>query len=128
MPTVPVATPMLRPIAEGLARRVARFGRTVEGIIMAKRESVLDRQYIQERIADAAIGLYTAACTLSRLDWSRSRNRATPADQFAAELYMRMASRRFDQSLAALRSHDDQLTTRTAHAALRAITDYQPPA
>ncbi len=128
IPTVPVATPMLRPIAEGLARRVARFGRTVEAIIMARRESVLDRQYIQERIADAAIGLVTAACTLSRLDRSLSRNRATPADQFAAELYLRMASRRFDQSLVALRSHDDQLTTRTAHAVLQAYTDYQPPA
>jgi alkylation response protein AidB-like acyl-CoA dehydrogenase len=126
-PNVPVATPMLRPIAEGLARRVAHFGRTVEGIIMAKRESVLDRQYIQERIADAAIGLYTAACTLARLDQSLTRNHAKPAEQFAAELYMRMASRRFDQALGALRSHDDQLTTRTAHAALRAITDYEPP-
>ncbi len=126
IPSVPVATPMLRPIADGLARRVARFGRTVEATIIAKGESVLDRQYIQERIADAAIGLFTAACTLSRLDRSMTRNRATPADQFAAELYLRMASRRFDQSLGALRSHDDQLTTRTAHAALRAFTDYQP--
>jgi len=127
IPTVPVDTPMLRPIAEGLGRRVARFGRTVEGVIMAKRESVLDRQYIQERIADAAIALYTAACTLSRWDRSFSRNSATPADQFAAELYLRMAGRRYDHALTALRSHDDQLTTRTAHAALKAITDYQPP-
>jgi len=126
IPTIRVAAPMLRPIADGLARRVARFGRTVEATIMAKGESVLDRQYIQERIADAAIALFTAACTLSRLDRSLARNRATPADQFAAELYLRMASRRFDQSLGALRSHDDQLTTRTAHAALQAFTDYQP--
>jgi hypothetical protein len=125
---VPVTTPMLRPMADGLARRVARFGRAVEVILMAKREAVLDRQYIQERIADAAIALVTAACTLSRLDWSLARNRTTPADQSAAELYLRMATRRFDQSLVALRSHDDHLTTRTANAALRALTDYQPPA
>ncbi len=127
IPKVPVVTPMLRPIADGLARRVARFGRTVETTLMAKRETVLDRQYIQERFADAAIALFTSACTLARLDQASSRNRVTPADQYAAELYLRMASRRFDQSLGALKNHDDALTTRAAHAALRAFTDYQPP-
>jgi alkylation response protein AidB-like acyl-CoA dehydrogenase len=126
IPSITVVTPMLRPIAEGLARRVARFGRTVEAVLVAKREAVFDRQYIQERIADAAIALFTSACTLARWDQACAQNRATPADQSAAELYMRMASRRFDHSLGALRSHDDQLTTRTAHAALRAYTDYQP--
>ena len=40
-----------------LARRVARFGRTVERLLIANREAILDRQYIQERIADAAIAL-----------------------------------------------------------------------
>jgi hypothetical protein len=128
LPRVEVATPMLRLIAEGLARRVARFGRAVEAILMAKRETVFDRQYIQERIADAAIALFTTACALARLDQSLARNRATPAEQTAAELYLRMAGRRFDRSLAALRSHDDELTTRAADAALRAFTDYQPPA
>jgi alkylation response protein AidB-like acyl-CoA dehydrogenase len=126
IPTVKVDTPMLRPIAEGLARRIARFGRAVEVVLMAKRETVFDRQYLQERIADAAIALFTAACALARLDRSCARNATTPADQSAAELYLRMASRRFDQSISALRSHDDALTTRTAHAALRALTDYQP--
>jgi alkylation response protein AidB-like acyl-CoA dehydrogenase len=127
LPTVPVKTPMLRPIAEGLARRVARFGRTIEATLIAKREAIFDRQYIQERIADAAIALYTAACTLSRWDEALAQNRATPPEQAAAELYLRLASRRFDESLAALHNHDDRLTTVTAHAALRAFTDYQPP-
>jgi acyl-CoA dehydrogenase family protein 9 len=126
IPKIAVATPMWRPIAEALARRVARFGRTVEAILIAKREAVLDRQYIQERIADGAIALFTAACTLARLDQACSRNRATPADQLAAELYLRMASRRFDRSMAALRDHDDHLTTRAAHAALQAFTEYEP--
>ena len=64
--------PMLRPMAESLARRVARFGRTVERLLIAHREAVLERQYIQERIADAAIALVTSACTLSRWDRSES--------------------------------------------------------
>ena len=85
----PWPRPMLRPMAEALARRVARFGRTVERLLIAHREAVLDRQYIQERIADAAIALVTSACTLSRWDRSESlrprdarraiRRRAVPA-------------------------------------------------
>ena len=69
--------------------RVARFGRTVERLLIAHREAVLERQYIQERIADAAIALVTSACTLSRWDRSESlrpgdarraiRGRALPA-------------------------------------------------
>jgi len=50
-PRVPVASPMLRPMADSLARRVARFGRAVDWTLMTYREAVLDRQYVQERIA-----------------------------------------------------------------------------
>ncbi len=92
---------MLRPIADALARRVSRFGRTVERPLITQREAVLDRQYIQERIADAAIALVTSACTLSRLGPLAGAESATPADELAAELYLRMACRRFDESLRA---------------------------
>ncbi len=125
-PVIPVATPALRPIADALARRVARFGRTVERVLIAHRESVLDRQYVQERIADAAIALVTSACTLSRWDHSLVRSSATPADEVAAELYLRMANRRFDEALRSLNHNDDRLTTEAANAALRILTDYQP--
>ena len=123
-PVVPVATLMLRPMAEALARRVARFGRTVEGVLIAQREAVLERQYIQERIADAAIALVTSACTLSRWDHSLADDRATPSGQSAAELYLRMANRRFDNALRALSQNDDHLTTQTADAVLRGVTGY----
>jgi acyl-CoA dehydrogenase family protein 9 len=124
-PAVPVGTPMLRPIAEALARRVARFGRTTERLLIVHREAFLEKQYLQERVADAAIALVTSACTLSRWDRSESLNRAMPAERSAAELYLRMANRRFDESLRALSHNDDRLTTETAHEALRMWTDYQ---
>jgi acyl-CoA dehydrogenase family member 9 len=124
-PTVPVATAMLRPMAESLARRVARFGRTVERLLITHREAILERQYIQERIADAAIALVTASCTLSRWDGSEVRGRAIPAERSAAELYLRMANRRFDQALRALSHNDDRLTTEAAHDALRLWADYR---
>jgi acyl-CoA dehydrogenase family protein 9 len=124
-PVIPIASPMLRPMADSLARRIARFGRTVERILIANREAVLDRQYIQERIADAAIALVTAACTLSRWDHSIARQRETPAESTAAELYLRMANRRFDDALRSLNHNDDRLTTAAAHAALASFTDYR---
>ena len=127
-PDVPVASPMLRPIAGALARRVSRFGRTVERLLITHREAFLDRQYDQERIADAAIALVTSACTLSRWDHSLVQGRATSPDETAAELYMRMAFRRFDDSLRQLGHNDDRLTTEAALAALRKWTAYKPSA
>jgi acyl-CoA dehydrogenase family protein 9 len=124
-PTVPVATAMLRPMADALARRVARFAGTVERLLMIHRETILDRQYLQERIADAAIALVTSACTLSRWDRSEQENRAIPAERSAAELYLRMANRRFDDALRSLRHNDDRLTTAVANDALRIWADYQ---
>ena len=43
-PVIPVANPMLRPMADSLGRRVARFGRTVERVLITHREAVLDRR------------------------------------------------------------------------------------
>jgi alkylation response protein AidB-like acyl-CoA dehydrogenase len=120
-PVVPVATPMLRPMADALARRIARFGRTVENILITQREAVLERQYIQERIADAAIALVTGLCTLSRWDRALAGALGTPAENAAAELYLRMASRRFDSALYALSHNDDRLTTQAADLALREL-------
>jgi acyl-CoA dehydrogenase family protein 9 len=125
-PVVPVVNPMLRPMADSLGRRVARFGRSVERVLVTHREAILDREYVQERIADAAIALVTGACTLSRWDLSITQSRSTPAERTAAELYLRMAQRRFDRSLQALGQNDDRLTTAAADAALAAWTDYQP--
>ena len=75
VPTVPVASADAAADGRLLSRRVARFGRTVERLLITHREAVLERQYIQERIADAAIALVTSACTLSRWDRSIARPR-----------------------------------------------------
>jgi acyl-CoA dehydrogenase family protein 9 len=64
----------------------------------------------------------TSGCTLARWDHSLVHNQSIPAEQAAAELYLQMANRRFDDSLRALIQNDDRLTTETADAALRALT------
>jgi alkylation response protein AidB-like acyl-CoA dehydrogenase len=123
-PDIPVAIGALGAEADALAGRVSTFGWVVEKTLFAHRdnpEAFLDRQYIHERLADAAIALVTSACTLSRLvaapDGARE---AAASDRAAGELYLRLAARRFDQSLRELRHNDDALVTHTADALLGA--------
>jgi hypothetical protein len=118
-PLVPVSTPLLRPFASSMARRVARFAWAVERVLMTHREAVLRRQLVLERIAVAAIALVTAACTLARLDAQLAAKSDGPGDREAAELYLRMAFRRCDESLRALKHNDDSLTIGAAEAARR---------
>ena len=67
-PEVPIASPRLKSEAHDLGKRVRDFGLAVQTLLRTYREAILERQYVQERIADAACDLYAASCTLSRLD------------------------------------------------------------
>ena len=125
-PAVAVSTPMLRPLADSLARHVARFAWSVERVLITHREAVLKRQLVLERNASAAIALVTAACTLARLDAQLVAKSAMPGDREAAELYLRMVFRRCDESLRALSHNDDGATLAAADAALRRFASRFP--
>src|SRR5262249_41017008 len=59
---VPVVSAELQPHAWALGRRVGRFGWAIERTIARYKEGIIEAQYAHERIADAAIALYTASC------------------------------------------------------------------
>jgi acyl-CoA dehydrogenase family member 9 len=90
---------------------------------MKHREEILERQYIHERIADAAIALYTSSCTLARIDHELLSGQATDLDRTAATLFLHSAFDRFDGAMHTLNNPDDALTTRTADAALKFLAD-----
>jgi alkylation response protein AidB-like acyl-CoA dehydrogenase len=115
---VPVVSESLRPAAHELGKRVGRFGWAVERTLVRYKEAILEAEYVQDRISDAAIALYTASCTLARLDRDLATGSATELDRASGELYLRMANRRFDQALRDLDDNDDPQTTRAADAAL----------
>jgi alkylation response protein AidB-like acyl-CoA dehydrogenase len=119
LPSIPVATPALQPLAKALARRVARFAGEVERVAITHREAVLRRQLVLERVASAAIALVTAACTLARVDSQLAAKSDMPGDREAAELYLRMAYRRCDDAIRAQRHNDDVATLSAAEAALK---------
>jgi alkylation response protein AidB-like acyl-CoA dehydrogenase len=122
-PDVPVRSSGLRTPARRLARRVREFGRAVQSMLFKYREDILFRQYVQERLADAACELYASSCTLSRLDHLLTVGNGHPAavarDVTAGRYFLRLSDRRIRQCLAALHDNDDAHTTETANAILQ---------
>jgi alkylation response protein AidB-like acyl-CoA dehydrogenase len=121
-PEVPVQNSSLREYAAELGRRVRDFSFAVQSMLMKHREDILFRQYVQERLADAACELYASSCTLARLD-SLTATANGHADEAAHEAaagryYLRLSNRRIKQCLAALSDNDDKETTATADAVL----------
>ena len=120
---VPTVSTTFHPQARELTRRVRRFGRAVERTLIRHREGILEMQYVHERVADAAIALYVASCTLARLDAETSAGSASPLDREAGLLAIRTAFETVDRSLRSMSGPLDALTTRAADSALAALTE-----
>lgn len=117
-PYVPVRSPQLQSYADTLARLVRDFGLKLPHVFLALKDETTfaQAQLIHERIADAAIDLYAAACTLARLDHLLQQptangvpiSRDDPyADITAGYYFLQLAYRRIRERLAALDDHDD---------------------
>jgi alkylation response protein AidB-like acyl-CoA dehydrogenase len=124
-PEIPIRSPALRPRAIELARRVRDFGHAVQATLWRHRkdpDAFLFRQYLQERLADAACELYASSCTLSRLDHLLTAGNGNAAevarDVTAGRYFLKLSDRRIKQCLAALHDNDDADTTATADAVL----------
>jgi hypothetical protein len=121
-PDVPVRSIQLREAARRLGGRVRDFSQAVQKALMTHREQILFRQYVQERIADAACELYASSCALARLDHLLTVGNGHPTETnrevTAGRYFLRLSDRRFRQSLAALTDNDDALTTQAADAVL----------
>ena len=89
-------------------------------------ETFVQAQLVHERIADIAIDLYAAACTLARLDAILSKAQSNgvpaPADKFAdpkaGRAFLKMAFRRVRANFAGLDENDDQAWLDAATATL----------
>ncbi|HEV2949720.1 MAG TPA: acyl-CoA dehydrogenase family protein [Gemmataceae bacterium] len=122
-PEIPVRSSALHADARRLGQRVRDFGLAVVDMLRKYREAILERQYVQERIADAACDLYASSCTLSRLDSLLAGGNHQPLenhpDVIAGQYFLKLADRRIRHNLAALHDNDDADTTRTANAVLK---------
>jgi alkylation response protein AidB-like acyl-CoA dehydrogenase len=122
-PDVPVRHETLRPFADRLGELIRRFNVEVNRALIRHREAILDRQYVQERLARAAMELFAAACVLSRWDAelqsAGSGERSEPGWDKAAEYFLRGSFRRARRSLAEMNDADDAVVTATADWMLR---------
>jgi acyl-CoA dehydrogenase family protein 9 len=118
-PDVPVRSRELRPAARRLGKRVREFHLAVLAAMRKHRESLLFREYVQERIADAACELYASSCALARLDaLLSSGGNGAAADAEAGRYFLTLSDRRVRRCLAELDDNDDADTTRAADAVL----------
>jgi len=118
-PSVPVRSAALVPEALQLGRFIRWFNVAVDQVLIRHREGILDREYIQERIARAAMELFASACVLSRWD-AELVSGSEPEVQGAAALFLQSSFRHVRSCLAALRDNDDEVVTAVANSALRA--------
>jgi alkylation response protein AidB-like acyl-CoA dehydrogenase len=126
LPEVPVQSGELKNEARTLARNVKRLGLALPWVFLraGTEEKYIQSQYVHERLADIAIDIYAAACTLARLDHLLTTGngdaRQTKAETTAGKYFLRLADRRINSNFVALSDNDDALTTATADAALAA--------
>jgi alkylation response protein AidB-like acyl-CoA dehydrogenase len=121
-PEVPVRSGELRDQARALGARVRDFSLAVQAMAIKHQVQLPFRQYVLERLADAACELYASSCTLARLDHLLALGNGNPAevarDVGAGRYFLRLSDRRVRQCLAALHDNDDKYTTQTADAIL----------
>jgi len=104
----------VHPALKGEATRVAKathvLARAVERLLIEHGRDVIERQFHQERLANAAIDIYLSTATLSRATWAIGKAGsvdAAAADLDNARIFIAMAMRRTRRALWALAHNQD---------------------
>ncbi|MHB1862924.1 MAG: acyl-CoA dehydrogenase family protein [Gemmatimonadaceae bacterium] len=104
--------PALAGEADQVAELVHNFALGVEAAIMKHGKAILDRQFLQERMANAAIDIFLATAVLSRTTWEIERAGGPDAASVQphldlARVFVPMAYRRARRNIRGLRHHQD---------------------
>ncbi len=107
--------------AEMVAKVVQDFALAVQKLLIEHGKDVIERQFHQERLANAAVDIFLSTATLSRATWAIGK--AGSADQAAADvdnarIFISMAMRRTRRGLRALERNQDARLKRVAERAL----------
>ena len=99
----------LRESAALVERHGAEFASTVEAMLRKHGRTIVDREYLLERVADVAVDLYAMICCLSRATAAGTKD-----DHLMARAFCTRAWRRVRRNLRQVESNDDADTTAVA--------------
>jgi acyl-CoA dehydrogenase family protein 9 len=97
----------------------------VEDAILRHGKGIIDKQFLQERMANAAIDIYLATAVLSRTTWEIARagsEEAAKAHVDCARIFVPMAYRRARRAIRGLRKHQDARLKAIAETSLETGT------
>lgn len=120
-PVFSMAHESLKGEAEQIATVVHDLALGVEKLLIAHGKDVIEHQFQQERMANAAIDIYLATATLSRASWAVTRAggpEQAAADLDNARIFIPMAMRRARRNVRALERNQDARLKALAERAL----------
>jgi alkylation response protein AidB-like acyl-CoA dehydrogenase len=124
-PQAPISSPALVEHAGVLSGLIRHFSRTVISTLMRHREAILDRQLVQEPIAEAAMELYASLCVLSRRDAELSGDKphedTASWQPAAADLFLRQSAARIRAALKRVNNPENAPIVDVAKRVLEAL-------
>jgi acyl-CoA dehydrogenase family protein 9 len=106
--------------ADMVADQIHALGLAVERLLIEHGKAIIEKQMLQERMANAAIDIYLSTAVLSRVTLALEKKGEDGAqeDLDAARLFIPMAMRRTRRAIRALEKNGDELMRTVAQRAL----------
>ena len=114
--------PALEKEAGRVAKVVGDLADAVESALMKHGKAILERQFVQERMADVAIDMYLAIATLGRTGWEIERLggvEKAEAELTCARLFLNEAVRRSRRNVQAITKNQDARLRAVAERAVK---------
>jgi hypothetical protein len=117
-PQFPIPHQLLVSPAQELAKQISQFAGQCQSQLIKLREGILDREYIQARLGDIAIELFTSSCVFARLGGLKDVPNLSQ-DEYNRQwqtglFYLKTAMRRNRQRFHELKDNDDTETNQLA--------------
>lgn len=114
--------PALEKESERVAKVVHELAQAVEGALMKHGAKILERQFVQERMADVAMDLYLCVAVLGRTTWEIQRAGSVDAaaePMTCAKLFLNDAVRRAHRNVQAIERNQDGRIKQVAERAMK---------
>jgi acyl-CoA dehydrogenase family protein 9 len=102
--------PSLEREAEMVAGLVHALALSVENAVLRHGKAIIDKQFLQERMANTAIEIFMSTAVLSRTTWEIERlggEEAAKSQLDCARIFVPMSARRARRTIRGLRRHQD---------------------